>query len=348
MFTRKRVYASLAMAISIPSIFYAYNWFEELAKKAENWRVVAIEPTRGCTIINEVNLTLSQNNGERRPLTLTNFRQNVVSDFILSNSHTNDFTIENVWVNPNKVNSVSRIKSSADDINLLESCENKIREGYKDPVIQVALFYLYTKNAEIKNWLKKYANNEMPDAYVLLGHAYDRGIVGATKDEAKAIVNYIKAANLGSPQGQLYAAKSLKKQNPVLAAEYILRAAKSGYFPAIYMLQDKALSARSREEKKLAYFWHLVFKTKDKFSVLQNYKYAMTPSLPNGYRFYLDDHLLINGFPELKGFFNYRRGDALSGEYYWEQWLTLDERIQIQKKAEYWINKQFGHILSQQ
>lgn len=266
--------------------------------------------------------------------------------------------LDQIWLDPNSVGVLGTEPASETSLNFLQQCKESIEDGQLKVWLDVGIYYLVIgqRNRAIE-WLNTAAEQNIPDAYVLLGHAYRNGLLTGVKDEGSALINYTQAAEAGSVKGMLNVADMVIEVDPESALHYLHRAARQGSLTATYRLAQLAdTSVGSRTQKaSVGYFWTLVFhalqnSTPSKslqdmadqiiqariapFLVEHDTEYPLdgVPSKPwNGFKSsVLGSKTVIQ---------NYDKQQAVIMLQRYENALSPLERVQIQGQVKEWINR---------
>jgi hypothetical protein len=160
--------------------------------------------------------------------------------------------LANVWLDV--VNTkISSVKKSDQDINFLTVCKNL--KGDYSVGLNVGRLYLIGQRDQAIEWLNEQGENGNLDAFVMLGHAYQKGMIAAVKNETLAFNYFLKAADLGNTRAKLYVADMLFSEDSKKANLYLAAAAEEGSLAAAFKLQNSP----SIHDPFKRYFWSLVF-----------------------------------------------------------------------------------------
>jgi len=170
--------------------------------------------------------------------------------------------LDEIWLDPSSIGALGDRQTSKTSINFLDQCNQSIKSGNLKVWLDVGIYYLVIGDREkAVNWLENAAAAGVPDAYVLLGHAYRNGLLTGVKDEGSAFINYTKAAEAGSTKGMLNVAEMVINVDSQSAIYYLQSAARKGSLTAAYRLAELADNSvgSSSEKAAVGYFWALIF-----------------------------------------------------------------------------------------
>lgn len=165
----------------------------------------------------------------------------------------------NRFINPRVRWEISEKKQPGDNISLLTQCISRSKGGDVRVQFEIARYLLSARDEKSLEWLEASGEAGIPEAYIMLGHAYLAETFGI-KDERRALTYYEKAARLGSLRGQYLLGAALETHDVALAYRYLALAAKRGSAAAAYRLQDRFSILGSRSDPIGQYYWNLVFR----------------------------------------------------------------------------------------
>jgi tetratricopeptide (TPR) repeat protein len=170
--------------------------------------------------------------------------------------------LEQIWLDPNSVGAIGSSRLSEASLNFYHQCKESIDRGNKNLWLDIGIYYLLIGNSERAiEWLENAGKGKVPDAFVLLGHAYKNGLLTGQNDHKTAMAHYRRAADLGSVKGKIYFAEMIEEEDPASSISYLESAVAQGSLSSAYRLarfnppriESKSYGSQDR------YFWALVF-----------------------------------------------------------------------------------------
>ncbi|MFM2112476.1 MAG: hypothetical protein RLZZ271_1136 [Pseudomonadota bacterium] len=273
--------------------------------------------------------------------------------------------LEQIWIDPDRPGTLHNKPPTPASESLLARCEVRIKAGYMQTWLDIGRYYLALGHPAAFKWLNRAGEADVADAYVLLGHAYRRGLVSTIKDEKQAFDYYMKAARMGSVKGQLYVAELLKSADPVQARRFYTAAAEGGGLAASYHLQNinpqqavvNGYPKTAMPSNKDTYFWNLVFghlsNAKQKKSVAEaTHDVSRSPYLEESEHEFEFDGLpsatwkggFIPVLRDAKVVMRFDTEQAKRNQATLESELDYDSRVAVQEAAKKWVENLTGRV----
>ena len=170
--------------------------------------------------------------------------------------------LDQVWLDPDSVGSIGTSRMSETSLNLYDQCEDSIDHGMPKRWLDVGVYYLFIGDKERAiTWLENAGKNNIPDALVLLGHAYKNGLLTGLRDHQAAIKYYRRAADMASMKGKFYYSQMILEEDPSSSIAYLESATALGSLSSAYRLAElfpPRMESRVYGPQE-RYFWALVF-----------------------------------------------------------------------------------------
>ncbi len=162
--------------------------------------------------------------------------------------------LDQVWLDPNLVGSIGTSQLSEASLNFFDQCKKSIDNGREKIWLDVGIYYLLIGNKDSSiEWLESAGENNIPDALVLLGHAYKNGLLTGFRDDQTASNYYRRAAGMGSIKGKFYYSQMIR-EDLASSVAYLESAASLGSISSAYRLAT--LFTPWPQDR---YFWALIF-----------------------------------------------------------------------------------------
>ena len=147
--------------------------------------------------------------------------------------------LDQVWLDPDTVGSIGTSRMSETSLNFYDQCKDSIDHGRLRRWLDVGVYYLLVGDKErAVSWLENAGKNNIPDALVLSGHAYQNGLLTDLRDHQAAIKYYRRAANMGSMKGKFYYSQMIREKDPSSSIAYLESAAALGSLSSAYRLAE--------------------------------------------------------------------------------------------------------------
>ncbi len=255
-----------------------------------------------------------------------------------------------IWIDPDKINSISAEKSAKSQISFFDYCNNLVENGKFEVGIGLAYFYLFGNFSNSEYLIEDLARKGVVDAYILLGHSYRNGILNSIKDERKALELYLKAANKGSVKGMLNVAEMIYDIDKQKSKIFLISAATDGSLAALYQLQDiygkyrykdDYLTSIDKKDAKVLYFWNLIFGSIYHFHLKEG-TLALDFSKTSPYLKEVGEGPPFDGVPtspisdsSVVKYFDLSQSEV--NKKFLEGILDVKDRVQVQEKAREWV-----------
>lgn len=273
--------------------------------------------------------------------------------------------LNQLWIDPQNVGVFHSAKPAPESESFLQRCEARIRAGYQQTWLDIGRYYLMMGHPNAFSWLGKAGDADVADAYVLMGHAYRRGLASIIKDEKQAFHYYMKAARMGSVKGQLYVGELLKSSDPEQARRFFNAAAEGGSLAASYHLQNlnvqqavvNGYPKTAMPTNKEIYFWNLVFNylnaAKQKKSVAEAFHdYSRSSSIEESEQEFEFDGVPVavwkGGFmpasKDAKVIVRFDADAARKNQVVLESELDYDSRVAVQDAVKKWVETRVRRV----
>lgn len=337
--------------------WFGYGHWQNLEQQKRDWAILANE-FQSC------DLTLTLWRLGKPDIAYSTLFENLASGSELTKILTEGYRdkvikgLDDVWIDPSIQYSLSSKQSTTASVNLLSRCNTKIKQGKLKLGLSLAYYYLYTGHPDSVELLKELGDKGVTDAFVLLGHAYRRGIASSVKDDKLAFAYYLKAAHRGSIKGMLNAAELLQSVDFEKSKKYVIAAAEEGSMTAAFMLQDpngvyrmtKSGDSRSENDVKVLYFWSLVFTSLKSEIFKEDISLSLDRASESPFLREDEQMFEFDGVPNrawngestkpdtsAKIINNYREESVIDNIGKLESMLDSNSRIQVQGKAKQWM-----------
>jgi S1-C subfamily serine protease len=349
--------------------YLAFRFNDVQDKRKEEWATVVNE-FNDCvldgTLFKLGYRPTTYNDDATEPVAREWYIRNPLVEVLTSGIKDKKFSdLDKLWIDPEKVGAFYNKKPDEVSESFLARCEAKIRSGYQQTWIDLGRYYLMMGHPSAFTWLNKAGEADVADAYVLMGHAYRRGLVSTIKDEKQAFHYYMKAARMGSTKGQLYVGELLKTADPEQARRFFNAAAEGGSLAASYHLQNlnvqqavvNGYPKTAVPTNKEIYFWNLVFSylngSRQKKSVPEAfYDYSRSPNIEESEHEFEYDGLPATtwkgGFApppkEAKVVTRFDPELARRNQVVLESELDYDSRVAVQDAAKKWVETRVRRV----
>lgn len=262
--------------------------------------------------------------------------------------------LDQIWLDPSSVGAMGAEPTSEASLNFLKQCQESIEDGQIRVWLDVGIYYLVIgqRNKAIE-WLNTAGEHNIPDAYVLLGHAYRNGLLTGVKDEGSALIYYTRAAEAGSVKGMLNVADMVMDVDPSSALHYLQRAARQGSLTATYRLAQLANTSvgSSTQKASVGYFWCLIFQALSPQTFADAYA-RLSPADTSPFLVESSTEYPFDGIPSkpwngIKSSVlgsktviqQYNENNAVTMLESYENDLSPSQRVQVQGQVKGWIDR---------
>jgi len=260
--------------------------------------------------------------------------------------------LDQVWLDPNSVGAIGTSRMSETSLNFYDQCKESIDQGRLKQWLEVGIYYLIVGDKERAiEWLESAGKNNIPDALVLLGHAYKNGLLTGLRDHRAAIKYYRRAADMDSIKGKFYYAQMIEEQNPASAIAFLESAAAQGSLSSAYRLAaffPPRMESRTYGSED-RYFWALVFQGLNKYWLSKPFSQRLdhltnSPNLKEGSLEYPLDGIpslpwteYRSRFTEADTVLRYKTDGLDSFVSSSENSLTPPQRVEVQDRVREWL-----------